>query len=316
MKGKSLTSGTPWKLILNFTLPVLAGTLLQQLYNTVDTIIVGNFAGEDSLSAVGTTGSFGFLFLALAMGFSTGCGVLVANHYGAQNEKMVRENASSGIVLMLAMGLASTVLGLLLCRPVFHGWMAVPDELLPISIRYYTIFCAGMIFQFGYNIFAAILRAVGDSKATLYFLLIASVLNILLDLLFVAVFKWDAAGAAFATDIAQAASFVSAYVYMHKKYPVFRFKLNEYRLKFIHASNILRVGFPMALQLVLVSFGFTFIQRAVNSYGKPMIASFTVAQRMETYMNMPATSFQTAMATYTGQNLGAGKPERIKEGVK
>lgn len=316
MQGKSMTAGTPWKLILAFMLPVLIGSLLQQLYNTVDTIIVGKFVGEDPLSAVGTTGSFSFLFLALAMGFSNGCGVVVAQHYGAKNEDEVRKNASTGIILILSLGVISTIVSLLLCRVAFRAWIVVPEDLLEMSVTYFMIYAGGLIFQYGYNIISSILRAIGDSKATLYFLLIASVINILLDLLFVAVFQWGVGGAAFATDIAQGISFVIALVYMNKKYPVFRYKLKELTFDWTRAKVTMTVGFPMALQLVVVSLGFTFIQRAVNSYGKPMMASFTVAQRMETYMNMPAMSFQTALATYTGQNIGAGKIDRVKHGMK
>ena len=173
-----------------------------------------------------------------------------------------------------------------------------------------------MIFQFGYNIFSAILRAVGDSAATLYFLLISSVLNIGLDFLFVAVFRWGVAGAAIATDISQAVSFAAAYFYMSKKYPLFRFKLNEYKWDSRLAAATVKVGFPISLQLIIVSFGLTFIQRAVNDFGKTMTASFTVGQRIEMYLNLPCNAFQTTLATYTGQNIGAGKTERVRTGVR
>lgn len=315
-QGKSMTAGTPWKLILAFMVPVLLGSLLQQLYNTADAMIVGKFVGEDPLSAVGTTGSFGFLFLALAMGFSNGCGVVVAQHYGAKDEGEVRKNASAGIVLILSMGIVSTIVSLLFCRVAFASWIEVPEDLLDWSVTYFMIYAGGLIFQFGYNIIASILRAVGDSKATLYFLLIASVVNVILDLLFVAVFQWGVGGAAFATDLSQIVACASAYIYMVKKYPIFRFKLKDLTFDVERMKVTLRIGFPMALQLVVVSLGFSFIQRAVNSYGKPMMASFTVAQRMETYMNMPAMSFQTALATYTGQNIGAKQIDRVKQGMK
>lgn len=316
MQGKSMVEGTPWKHIIRFALPVLAGSLLQQLYNTVDTIIVGNFSGEDALSAVGTTGSFVFLFLALAIGFSAGNGVVVAQHYGAQNEKLVRENASTGILLITGMGLVSTIVGLVIARPAYTYLVGVPEDYLELTLVYFRIYAVGMIFQFGYNIFSSILRAVGDSAATLYFLLIASVLNILLDLLFVAGFHWGVAGAAIATDIAQAASFVAAYFYMTRKYPVFRFQLREYRWYGEHAIKTVTVGFPIALQLIIVSFGLTFIQRAVNGFGQTMTASFTVGQRIEMYLNLPCNAFQTTLATYVGQNIGAGRIDRVKTGVR
>lgn len=316
MQGKSMVQGAPWKHVIRFALPVLAGSLLQQLYNTVDTIIVGNFSGEDALSAVGTTGSFVFLFLALAIGFSSGNGVVVAQHYGAGNEELVRENASTGILLIMGMGILSTLVGLFVARPAYTYLVSVPEDFLELTLIYFRIYAIGLVFQFGYNIFSSILRAVGDSAATLYFLLIASVLNIILDLLFVAGLHWGVAGAAIATDIAQAASFVAAYFYMTRKYPVFRFGISEYQWHGEHAKKTVKVGFPIALQLIIVSFGLTFIQRAVNGFGQAMTASFTVGQRIEMYLNLPCNAFQTTLATYTGQNIGAGKMDRIKTGVR
>ena len=310
-----MTEGAPWKHTLRFALPVLAGSLLQQLYNTVDTIIVGNFASEEALSAVGTTGSFTFLFLAIALGFSAGNGVVVAQLYGAGDEKKVRSNASTGILLLLGMGLVSTVIALLAARPAFTWFVAVPEEILEQTLVYFRIFVLGLVFQFGYNIFSSILRAVGDSAATLYFLLISSVTNVFLDILFVAGFHWGVAGAAIATDISQGISFVAAWVYMRRKYPVFRFRLRDFTWNSTLARKTLQVGSPIALQMMIVSFGLTFIQRAVNGFGKTMTASFTVGQRIEMYINLPCNAFQTTMATYTGQNIGAGKKDRVKTGL-
>ena len=223
-----MTEGTPWKHIVRFAMPVLAGSLLQQLYNTVDAIVVGKFAGEAALSAVGTTGSFAFLFLALALGFSAGNGVVVAQQFGAGNEKEVRVNASTGILFLMMLGAAAAVIGIVLARPAYTLLVNVPESFLDLTLQYFRIYAVGLIFQYGYNIFSSILRAVGDSAATLYFLLISSVLNIVLDLAFVAGFHWGVAGAAAATDIAQAASFAAAYLYMTRKYPIFRFGLREY----------------------------------------------------------------------------------------
>ena len=315
-KTKIMTSGTPWKHILLFSLPVLAGSLLQQLYNTVDTIIVGRFAGEASLSAVGTTGTITFLFLSLAIGFSAGNGVVVAQHFGAGDEEKVRSNASSGILFLMILGVICAVVGILIARPIFVHVVDVPESFLDQTLVYFRIYALGFVFQCGYNIFSAILRAVGDSAATLYFLLISSVLNIGLDMLFVAVFDWGVAGAAIATDISQAISFVAAYYYMRRKYPVFRFALKEYKWNNALISRTVKIGFPISLQLIVVSFGLTFIQRAVNGFGQVMTASFTVGQRIEMYINLPLNALQTTLATYTGQNVGAGKIDRVKKGTR
>ncbi len=316
LQTRSMTEGAPWRHILRFALPVLAGALLQQLYSTVDAIVVGKFAGEASLSAVGTTGSFTFLFLAIAMGFSTGNGVVVAQYYGANDEEEVRLNASTGILFLMGLGVAAALLGLLVARPAFTHLVNVPADFLGLTLVYFRIYAVGLVFQYGYNIFSAILRAVGDSAATLYFLLIASVLNVVLDLWFVASLHWGVAGAAIATVVSQAASFVAAYLYMTRRYPIFRFRLREYSWSGRRARRTVIVGFPIALQLVIVSLGLTVIQRAVNGFGQAMTASFTVGQRIEMYLNLPCNAFQTTMATYVGQNIGAGKLDRVKTGVR
>lgn len=297
----TMTEGAPWKHIIKFAFLVLMGLLLQQLYNTVDTIVVGNFTGELALSAVGTTSSFVFFFLALATGFSAGNGVIVAQHFGAGNEKHVRENAATGILFLLILGIVLGIFGVVVARPALKYFINVPDSFLELAVQYFVVYSMGLVFQYGYNIFSAILRAVGDSAATLYFLLIASVFNIILDVIFVAYFKWGVIGAAVATDISQAISFVAAYIYMRKRYPIFRFKLNEYVWNEALVKDTVRVGFPISLQLVVVSLGLTLIQRVVNGFGEVMTASFTVGQRVEMYLNLPGHTFQTTLATYTGQ---------------
>lgn len=316
MYGKPMTEGAPWRHIIRFALPIFAGSLLQQLYNTVDTVVVGNFTGEHALAAVGTTGTLTFFFLAIAIGFSVGSGVIVSQHYGAGDDRAVRSAASTGILLLLALGAAASVAGIVFSRLAYTEFVAVPPEILEPTLLYFRIYCTGLIFQFGYNILAAVLRAVGDSAATLYFLLIASVLNIALDLLFVAVFHWGVAGVAAATDISQAASMAAAWLYMTRKYPVFRYKWRGLVWDKAAAQGTLRVGFPVALQLVIVSLGLTFIQRAVNGFGQAMTASFTVGHRIELYLHLPGHAIQSTLATYTGQNVGAGRMDRVERGIR
>lgn len=173
---KDLTRGTPWKLILQFALPIMAGNLLQQLYNTADTIIVGNFNGQQALSAVGACASLTVLFTALAIGFSIGAGVLISQYFGASRERELRQYAATAIVLMLAMGLFMSLAGVVSARFLLERVLGTPEALLPMTLLYFRIYAAGLVFQFGYNIAAALLRALGDSKATLYFLLVSSIL--------------------------------------------------------------------------------------------------------------------------------------------
>ena len=316
MTERKMTSGTPWKQILLFSLPVFIGLLLQQLYNTVDTIIVGNYASEAALSAVGTTGSLTFLFLAVANGFSTGAGVLTSQYYGAGRYEEMRKAGGVSVSLLIVMGAVATILGLIAGRTALTYLLAVPENFRDIAVTYFLVYCLGLIFQFGYNIVAALLRSVGDSKASMYFLLIASIVNIGLDLLFVAVFKMGAAGAAIATDISQALSCIAAFIYMYRKYPVFRFGREDFRLDGEIISQIARMGFPVTLQQMIAAFGILFIQRAVNGYGQSMTASFTVGSRIELYAQMPLNSFYMALATYVGQNIGAGNLDRVRKGAR
>ncbi len=312
----SMTKGTPWVHILKFSMPVLLGLLLQQLYNTVDAIVVGRFAGEASLSAVGTTGSFSYLFLAIATGFAAGCGVIIAQYFGAENEKQVKETAGTGIFFLMILGIATSILSIIISRPAYVHLVHVPDDFLDLTLAYFRIYSLGLVFQFGYNIFSSILRAIGDSAATLYFLLISSVINIILDIIFVAGFSWGVSGAAVATVISQAASCIAAYYYMRIKYPIFRFTIDDYKWNTKIIVKTIKIGLPMTLQLAVISIGLTLIQRAVNEFGQVMTASFTVGQRMEMYLNLPCNAFQTTLATYTGQNIGAGKIDRVKQGAK
>jgi len=211
---KSLTNGTPWKGILSFMFPVFMGLLLQQFYNTADTIIVGNFVGESSLAAVGACGVLTLVFLALANGFSAGACVLIAQLFGAGKEQEMRRQALSSLLVMTCMGIVATAVGVCISRFALKYILAIPESLLSMADTYFKIYALGLLFQFGYNIIAAVLRGIGDSKATLYFLLIASAINIVLDIVFVYNFRMGVVGAAVATDIAQAVSCIAGFIYM------------------------------------------------------------------------------------------------------
>ena len=311
-----LTQGTPWKGALRFALPLLLGNLLQQLYNTADTIIVGNYVSDHALSAVGACTSLTMLFTALALGFSIGAGVLAAQYFGAQKLGEVRRYAATSIVLFLALGAVMSVLGAVLARPLLAGLLQTPEALLEMAVTYFMIYTVGLIFQFGYNIAAALLRAIGDSKATLYFLLASSLLNVVLDLLLVAVVKLGVAGAAIATVFSQLLSCVLSFWYMHRKYEFLRFSVRQLRFEPALAGRVLAVGAPMAVQQSVVSCGFMFMQRLVNACGEDMVASFTVGSRIENYLILPTLSFQSTMATYTGQNIGAKRPDRVSRGLQ
>ena len=312
---KDLTRGTPWRLIVQFALTIMAGNLLQQLYNTADTIIVGNFNGQQALSAVGACASLTALFTALAIGFSIGAGVLISQYFGASREQALRQYAATAIVLMLAMGLLMSLIGVCSAGFLLARALGTPEALLPLTLLYFRIYAAGLVFQFGYNIAAALLRALGDSKATLYFLLVSSILNVVLDLVFVAGLGMGVAGAAIATVISQIASCGIGFAYMHRRYALLRFSLRELRMDLKTAGRILQVGAPMAIQQSIVSCGFLFLQRLVNYYCESMIASYTVASRMENILMIPIIGIQNTMATFAGQNMGARRPDRVSKGL-
>ena len=224
-----MTEGKEWKNILMFALPLMAGNALQQLYNTVDGIIVGNFVGDTALAAVGACSPLTMVFIALALGMSNGSAIVVGQYYGAGKHEEMRRTVSTAVLLLLALGAVLSVVGVLVARPMLSGLMRVSELYIDYAVDYFAIYAIGLIFQFAYNIFAAVLRALGDSRATLYFLVISSITNTVLDLLFVVGFHWEVAGAAIATVISQALSAVCAAVYMMRKHEVLRYKKGEFR---------------------------------------------------------------------------------------
>lgn len=315
MKGKlDMTQGVGWRHVLIFSLPIMLGNLLQQLYNTVDGIVVGKYVSEAALGAVGNCASLTFLFIAIAMGLSNGSGIVVAQFFGAKREDDVRRAASTAILLLGGVGIAGVAFGLAGSRWLLGTVLGINDsEVLNEAVTYFRIYSAGLLFQFLYNVVAALLRALGDSKATLYFLIISTVVNLGLDLLFVLSFNWGVAGVAAATVIAQCISTAFSLLYMNRKYPVFRFKLKELKYHRDMGKRCLQMGIPSMLQQSVVAVGSMFMQRLVNTFGKALMAAFTVGNRVENYIFIPIMALNAGMSTFAGQNMGAGKPQRVKE---
>lgn len=313
---KTMTQGKEWKLILRFALPLIAGNMLQQLYNAVDGMVVGNFAanGENALAAVGTCAPVTMIFIAIAIGMSNGCGILISQLYGAKRHDEMRQAVSTSLILVGAIGLAFTVVGSVIAKWVLMHILSVPDSFLDMAVSYFAIYCFGLVFQFIYNIVSFILRSLGDSSATLYFLLVSSVTNIVLDMLFVAVFHWDVPGVAIATVISQAISAVVSVVYMFKKYPVLRFGKGEFRFHKDKGLLALRLGIPSALQQCVVSLGNVAVQRVINGFG--LTAGVTAGLRVENFVSAVVLAFNVSMSTFTGQNVGAGKLERVYRGLR
>ncbi len=310
----SMTEGIPWKSILRFALPLMVANVLQQLYNTVDTIVVGNFDSQVALSAVGSCAYLTGFYLAIALGFSLGASVLISQFFGAHEEDTMKKYAGTSIVLLMIIGIITTVFAFLTNGIWLTHIINVPANILDMAMNYITIYTIGLIFQFGYNIVAAILRAVGDSKSSLYFLCVAALFNVILDILFVVVFHWGVVGVAVATTISQAISMVISFIYMFKKFPVFCPNKRYWRLNAEISKHILVTGAPMTVQQIIINCGFMLLQRLVNSFGEVLTASYTVACRLECYMLVPINALGSTMATYAGQNYGANEIQRIKKG--
>ena len=311
--ARDMTTGREGKHILAFALPIMGGLVLQQLYNTVDSVVVGQKLGDIALGAVGTCSALTMFAVSFAVGLTNGSSVIFAQLFGAKQMDKLRRNLSTAFVLLAALGLLISILGFCFARPLLKA-LAAPDAILDMASGYFRIYCLGLVFQFVYNVAAGALRSVGDSKATLYFLCISSVVNIVLDLVFVIVFHWGVEGTAIATVIAQGVSALVSLFYMHRKYEFFRYARGEFAFDPSCCGQILKLGVPTMVQMCIVSGGNVLIQRVVNDLGTVALAANTAAARIENYMFIPVQSMNNGLATFTGQNVGAGKYDRVLGG--
>ncbi|MCD1147933.1 MATE family efflux transporter [Peptoniphilus sp. KCTC 25270] len=309
-----LTSGIIWKALISFTIPLLLSALLQQFYNTVDLLIVGRFAGEADMAAIGATGPIVNMIIALFIGLSTGVSVLVAQFYSAGRRIELYQTVHTNFALAIYGGLGLTVFTYIL-TPLFLTWMKTPPEILPQAINYMRITFIGIIPVMVYNMGSGVLRSVGDSIRPFYFLVVSAVLNILLDLLFVAVWGMGAEGAAIATALAQAVSGVLIILSLSKTTDIYR--LNVKKIKF-HKDILMKIfgiGLPAGVQSALISFSNVIIQAQINLFGAAAIAGFAAAGRIDGFVFTALSAFGIAATTFSGQNIGMGKVERLKKGV-
>lgn len=310
-----MTSGKEWKLILLFTLPIIAGNLLQQLYNVVDGIIVGNFVSEAAFASVATIQPLVFLYLSLALGLSVGVNIVVSQYFGAGKGDKLPVAIDTALLLIGACGIVLTIVGVIFSESLLQGILSVPEAILPDAVTYIRIYSLGLVFTFMYNGIAAILRGFGDSKATLYFLLVATVLSTVLTFLFVLVIEWGVAGAAFSTVLAQAACALVSYIYLKKRYP---FEKAGKHWDGSIALTMTKLGAPVAVQMGIVSAGNGAMQRLVNGFESTMpgvVAAYGAALRLDMLVFVPILSFQSGLASFTGQNIGAGNLARVKRGL-
>ena len=314
MRSDIMTEGSIWKKILIFSIPLILGNLLQQMYNTVDSMIVGNFVGSNALAAVGSGTAIINLLISFSQGAAVGAGIVVANYYGAKNEKQVQNAVHTSLGISLVLGLILSVLGVCFTKQLLI-WMNTPAEVMADSISYMRLYSAGLIFNIFYNMAAGILNAVGNSRRSLIYLGAASITNIVLDLVLIAGFHMGVEGAAIATDISQAVSGILALGFLMKVSDSYRVNIRKIGLQKKMASSIIRIGLPAGIQNMVISLSNVLVQASVNGFGAAVMAGFGVYMKIDGFNILPVMSFSMAVTTFTGQNLGAGKIDRIKEGM-
>lgn len=314
-RHSSLIQGSIWKAMVLFALPVFLGNLLQQFYNAFDSWVVGHYIGDTALAAVSSSGSLVFMMVSFFNGVAMGGGVVIANLYGARNYSEMRKVIHTVILFGLASGAFLTVFGVVF-TPVILGWMGTPASVLPQSIRYFRFFSYGIVFSVMYNIFVGILHAVGDSKHPLIFLMISSVVNVVLDLLFVAVFKLGVGAAAVATTISQGISALLCCIYLSRaKDTPYGITWRELRFHRKSLENILRFGLPSGVQNSVIALANVVVQSNINAFDAAAIAGCGAYSKLEGFAFLPITCFTQALSTFVGQNLGAHQYDRVKKGV-
>jgi putative MATE family efflux protein len=311
---KDLTTGKESKLILQFAAPMLLGNVFQQMYNIVDSIIIGNFIGKEALAAVGASFPIIFALISLIIGFATGATIIIAQFYGAKKMEQVKRTIDTLYIVLFFASLVMSALGIIFSGAIFR-LIQLPEDVFPYARLYLSVYLSGLVFFFGFNGTAAILRGLGDSKTPLYFLIISTITNVLFDLLFVIVFKWGVAGVAVATIISQGGAFFTAIAYLNKTHQVVKLSLSNLVFDRKIFRQSVRIGLPSGLQATFVSLGMMAVVWIVNLFGTNVIAAFSIAMRIDSLASLPAMNFAAALSTFVGQNLGANKVERVRAGL-
>ncbi|MDD4087437.1 MAG: MATE family efflux transporter [Bacteroidales bacterium] len=311
---RDLTTGNEGKLILRFTIPMLIGNVFQQLYNIIDSIIIGRYLGNEALAAVGASFPLIFTLISLIIGIATGSTIIIAQFYGARNIKKVQQAIETMYLFVFTASVFLSIIGNLGSTYIFR-LIDLPESVIPSAAEYFNVYASGFIFFFGFQGTSAILRGLGDSKTPLYFLVIATVMNILLDLLFVVVFEWGISGVAYATIISQAGAFFSLIFFLNKSHKTIRFNLLQLSFDKDIFIKSLKIGLPTGFQQTFVAVGMLALYKVVNMFGTTVIAAYAVAMRIDSFAALPAMNFGAALSSFVGQNIGAGKLERVKRGM-
>lgn len=312
---KDMTKGSPMRLILGFAVPLLFGLLFQQFYSMVDTIIVGHYLGVEALAAVGATGSVNFLIIGFCMGVCNGFALPIAQEFGAGNAPKLRRFVANSVWLSVIFAVVMTVIVSLLCRSILQ-WMRTPENIIDGAYDYIIIIFIGIPVVFLYNVTAAIIRSLGDSRTPVIFLVMAAVLNIFLDLLLIIVIPMGVAGAAVATVLSQAIAGVCCLIYMCRKYPILHLSKEEWKWNGECVARLCNMGIPMGLQYSITAIGSVILQSAVNGIGSDAVAAVTAGSKVSMLLMCPFDAMGSTMATYGGQNIGAGDLDRVGKGLK
>lgn len=310
-----MTRGKPWRLITAFAIPVLLSQVFQQLYNTADALIVGRFLGDEALAAVSSSGTLIFLIISFFTGMSMGASVTISRYFGAGDYARVSRAIHTNVLLAILCGIVLTVFGVAL-TPTFLRWMGTDPDVLPEAISYFRYYFFGILAVVMYNTCKGIMNALGDSRRPLYYLILSSLVNIVLDLLFIAVFHWGVWSAAAATTISQAVSMVLCLIHLTKKGTIYQVRLRDLRLDREMLGQIFRYGLPSGVQNSVIGFANVIVQSNINSFGKLAMAAYGAYSKLEGFAFLPVTSFTMALTTYVSQNLGAGEYDRAKKGSR
>ena len=313
-KTNDMTVGSPVKLIIQFMIPMFLGNVFQQFYNIVDSIVAGQFIGVDALAAIGSTGSLMFFVTGWLNGLSSGFAIIVAQRFGARKYDEMRHYVAMSFYLMAAFALVMTAAFLALNEPILR-LMNSPENVMQDVKSYMGIIYAGLIITAAYDILAAVLRALGDSRSPLYFLIISAGINVVLDIALICVFGMGVEGCAYATVLAQGISAMCCIIYIVKKYPILHLKKENFAISLDSFRRLIALGIPMGLQFSITAIGTIIVQGAVNIYGTTYMAGFSAAGKIQNIASMVAVSMGATIATYVGQNRGAGKMDRVKQGV-
>lgn len=315
MDNQTMTKGNIWKQLIIFSIPLLIGNIFQQLYNTVDSVIVGNYVGKEALAAVGSSAMIINMLVGFFMGLSTGASVVISQYFGAKDSKRLHHSVHTAIAMTFYLGIVLTVLGIVL-SPTLLRFMKTPEDVMPNASLYLKIYFAGIIGLMVYNMGSAILRAIGDSKRPLYFLCVSSVINIVLDLLFVIQFNMGVAGVAWATLIAQFASAILVIYVLARSKEDYRLILKDIKIHKTILKKMITIGFPSGLQQAITAFSNIFVNSYINIFGSAAMAGYSSYIKIDTFVVLPLQSIALASTTFVGQNLGAKKVERAKEGTR